>query len=110
MAKKKDEIRSAEPSSLKDALQKYFVRIDFAKAAENLQIVKLWHSVVEEKYDKHTKLVGFRHGILTVEVDSSTYYFELNNFKKQEILQALQKNCPLQIVDIHWICSGAAAS
>ncbi len=54
------------------------------------RINKLWQAALEPKAKKHACPAGFKKGILTINVDSPVWLFHLN-FKRRQILSALQK-------------------
>ncbi|WP_372367439.1 DciA family protein [Candidatus Uabimicrobium sp. HlEnr_7] len=56
---------------------------------EDQRIVDIWHSVNDEETIKRTKVVKYLNKKLYVLVDSSAYMFEIQNFKKKQILKKI---------------------
>jgi len=60
-----------------------------------------WLRTTGGEVSKHTRVVGVRNGVLTVEVDSEPWLHELSAFYKESILSDLQRLLPReQINDI----------
>ena len=75
-------------SSLSDVLEKVVAGLNKKKLAED-RLAEVWGEAVGKKALKHTRPVGFRRASLTVNVDSSSWLFELT-LKKRDILKKLQ--------------------
>lgn len=56
---------------------------------EDQRIVDIWRSVNDEETLKHTKFVKLFKKKLYILVDSSAYLFEIQNFKKKQIMKKL---------------------
>lgn len=76
--------------SIKDILPQVIDSLNSGKPENAARINKLWSSVLEPKAVRHAKPAGFKKGILTINVDSPVWLFQLN-FKRQQILENLQK-------------------
>ncbi len=74
---------------IKDILPQVIDNLSSGKPEIQTKINKLWAGL-EPKLMKHAKPAGFKKGILTINVDSPVWLFHLN-FKRQQILIALQK-------------------
>jgi len=75
---------------IKNILPQIIDNLSSGKPEIQNKITKLWSRLLDPKVIKHAKPTGFEKGILTVNVDSPVWMFQLS-FKRQEILTALQK-------------------
>ncbi len=70
------------PGVLKD------LRIDSRRA--EVEIVKVWNSLIDPNIVTHAQPVGLRKGTLFVTVDSSVWLAEIVRYRRKEILDRLQ--------------------
>lgn len=70
------------PGVLKD------LRIDTRRA--EVEIVKVWNSLIDPNIVAHAQPVGLRKGTLFVIVDSSVWLTEIVRYRRKEILDRLQ--------------------
>lgn len=70
------------PSLLKD------LRIDSRQA--EVEIVKVWNSLLDPNIVAHAQPIGLRKGTLFVTVDSSAWLAEIVRYRRKEILDRLQ--------------------
>jgi hypothetical protein len=70
------------PRVLKD------MRIDSRQA--EVEIVKVWNSLIDPTVVAHAQPVGLRKGTLFVTVDSSVWLAEIVRYRRKEILDRLQ--------------------
>jgi hypothetical protein len=75
---------------IKDILPQVIGNLSSGKPEIQTRINKLWIKLLEPKLVRHAKPAGFDKGTLTINVDSPAWLFQLN-FKRQQILSALQK-------------------
>ena len=73
---------SVMPGVLKD------LRIDSRRA--EVEIVKVWNSLIDPNIVAHAQPVGLRKGTLFVTVDSSVWLSEIVRYRRKEILDRLQ--------------------
>ena len=73
---------SMMPGVLKD------LRIDSRRA--EVEIVKVWNSLIDPNIVAHAQPVGLRKGTLFVTVDSSVWLSEIVRYRRKEILDRLQ--------------------
>jgi predicted nucleic acid-binding Zn ribbon protein len=73
---------SVMPGILKD------LRIDSRRA--EVEIVKVWNSLIDPNIVAHAQPVGLRKGTLFVTVDSSVWLAEIVRYRRKEILDRLQ--------------------
>lgn len=64
------------------------LRID-ARRAE-VEIVKVWNSLIDPNIVAHAQPVGLRKGTLFVNVDSSVWLAEIVRYRRREIIDRLQ--------------------
>jgi predicted nucleic acid-binding Zn ribbon protein len=73
---------SVMPGILKD------LRIEGRRA--EVEIVKVWNSLIDPNIVAHAQPVGLRKGTLFVTVDSSVWLAEIVRYRRKEILDRLQ--------------------
>ena len=73
---------SVMPGVLKD------LRIDTRRA--EVEIVKVWNSLIDPNIVAHAQPIGLRKGTLFVVVDSSVWLSEIVRYRRKEILDRLQ--------------------
>lgn len=76
------------PESLKQILPKVFEDLEKKKLLQNLE--ELWGLTIDSRAFQHTKIANFKKGILTINVNSSMWIYELT-LKKDEILKGLRR-------------------
>jgi predicted nucleic acid-binding Zn ribbon protein len=64
------------------------LRIDSRQA--EVEIVKVWNSLIDPTIVAHAQPVGLRKGTLFVTVDSSVWLAEIVRYRRKEILDRLQ--------------------
>lgn len=64
------------------------LRIDSRRA--EVEIVKVWNSLIDPNIIAHAQPVGLRKGTLFVTVDSSAWLAEIVRYRRKEILDRLQ--------------------
>jgi len=64
------------------------LRIDTRRA--EVEIVKVWNSLIDPNIVAHAQPVGLRKGTLFVVVDSSVWLTEIVRYRRKEILDRLQ--------------------
>jgi len=82
------------PIRLGEALQEFLKRQGLRGRLRILEVCRAWHETVGEEVSRDTRVGGFRRGVLVVEVDSSTRFYELSQFYKEEILEKLRARLP----------------
>lgn len=95
-----------EPEPLKSILYRWLKKNhNIEKEWQKYQIFGRWNQIIDDRIRKHTKPFQFNSQILTILVDSAPYHFELNNFRRKNLLQKLQQiNLEIPIRDICFIC------
>ncbi len=75
---------------IKEILPQVIDNLSSGKLEIQNKINNTWPKLLEAKLIKHAKPAGFKKGLLIINVDSPVWLFHLN-FKRREILSALQK-------------------
>ena len=97
-----------EAVPLGDAIGGVLRSIGFRKRKSLSELEDIWRECVGCEASRHTRVGGFRAGVLTIEVDSSARLQELSNFYRDEILEKLrEKSKKLHIAGLkfklaHW--------
>jgi predicted nucleic acid-binding Zn ribbon protein len=66
-----------------------------------------WGDLMGEEIQQHTRILGYRRGVLGVEVDSAPWLQELSSFRRGEILARLQERLPeVKVHDIKFSIRG----
>jgi predicted nucleic acid-binding Zn ribbon protein len=72
--------------------------------------VEEWARIVGPRVARHTRALGFRDGVLRVEVDGSAWMHELS-FLKRELIQRLNRELgAAPIRDVRWVVPGRGVS
>ncbi len=82
--------RTKKPEDIKGILDKVIRRIEKQGPASREKILTAWQDIVGEKASSHSRPVGIRRRVLTIEIDSSTWLYQLN-LKKMTILRDIKK-------------------
>lgn len=67
------------------------------KRAE-VEIVKVWNSLIDPNIASHAQPVGIRNGTLFVNVDSSVWLSEIVRYRRREILERLQHSFGPEVI------------
>lgn len=81
---------SRRPENIKGILCKVIGKIEKQGPGKKEKILKTWKKIAGEKATSHTRPVGIRRNVLTIEIDSSTWLYELN-LKKRKLLKDIKK-------------------
>lgn len=79
-----------QPEGIKNILGKVLGTIEKKGPGQKEKILKAWQKTASEKAARHSRPTSIKHNILTIEVDSSTWLYELST-KKRELLRELKK-------------------
>ena len=90
--------RPKSPEHIKDVLKRYLRQTGLSRKLGKKEIFVLWPEVVGPDIAAHTRIAAFRKGILSVAVDSSAHFYELNAFLKEEIREKLNQYVSKQFV------------
>ncbi|NQT76017.1 MAG: DUF721 domain-containing protein [Candidatus Omnitrophica bacterium] len=79
------------PEDIKKILDKLIGKIGKAGPGKKDRILAAWKKVVGEKAATHSRPVSIKRKVMTIEIDSSTWMYELN-LKKKHILGDVKKH------------------
>jgi predicted nucleic acid-binding Zn ribbon protein len=68
-----------------------------AKRGE-IEIVKVWNSLIDPNIAAHAQPAGLRNGTLFVNVDSSVWLSEIVRYRRKEILDRLQHSFGREVI------------
>lgn len=68
------------------------------RSTANRQIVVAWENVADAETREHTRIAGFRGGVLSIEVDSPARLSELTGFHSGALLKKIQNEAPAGLV------------
>lgn len=80
--------RKAEPVG--EVLGRWIERSGVLNRSDRDRVWQAWRELLGSEAE-HTQLVGLRNHVATFIVDSSPLLSELNNFRKQELLEGLRE-------------------
>jgi len=80
-----------EAKPLSEVISKVLREMKFRNRSRVAGLRDVWREAVGPEISPHTRLGGFRNGVLFIEVDSSGRLQELSSFYKDEILQKLRQ-------------------
>ncbi|MFH1853812.1 MAG: DUF721 domain-containing protein [Candidatus Omnitrophota bacterium] len=78
------------PEDIKEIINKVLRRLEKKGSNKTEKILGAWQKIAGGPALNHSRPVSVKRGIITVEVDSSTWLYTLS-LKKKEILSGLQK-------------------
>jgi len=64
-----------------------------------VEVCRAWHEAVGEEVSLHSRVGGFKGGVLWVEVDSAARRYELSQFQKEDILKKMRRSLPGEYID-----------
>ena len=79
---------------LGDILRDFLETSGLAHKLKHLEVYRAWEEVVGPEIASHTRIAGFTHRKLYVEVDSAARRHELSSFYKRQILDGLREQLP----------------
>ncbi len=83
-------MKSKKPEQIRGVLGKVIKKIEGREPDKKERITDAWYKTVRNKAGKHTRPASIKKKTLVVEVDSSTWLYELN-LRKTEIINNIQK-------------------
>lgn len=78
------------PERIDNIIKSIFNKLDKASSLTSDEITKIWREAAGKKASLHTKPESFRKKKLIINVDSSSWLYELT-LKKNELLKGLKK-------------------
>lgn len=79
-----------KPEDIRGIVGKVIGKIEKQGPGKKEKIVSAWRGVVGEKAAAHSRPVNITHKVLTIEIDSSTWFYTLS-LKKASILKDIKK-------------------
>jgi predicted nucleic acid-binding Zn ribbon protein len=82
------------PELLGEILSRLFAARGWGRRQGQLHLERAWEEVVGASEAPHTRVAGFRRGVLEVEVDNGVLLQELAHFHKRRLLAELRRRLP----------------
>lgn len=82
--------QTKRPEYIKDIVDKVINRLEKKGPGKKEKILIAWQKIAGPKAASHSRPVGIKRKVLTIEVDSSTWIYSLS-LNKREALKNLQK-------------------
>lgn len=79
--------------SIKDIIPQVIQELTLRKPDDQNKIQRIWQNIVDAQMARHSVLLDFSDGILTVAVDSPSWLYQMN-LNKKKILGQLQEEIP----------------
>jgi predicted nucleic acid-binding Zn ribbon protein len=89
----------ARPQKIGEILRDFLVAKGLSGPLKHLEIYSVWEEVVGPAVLRHTRIAGFAHHKLYVDVDSAAHMHELRTFYKQQILTDLRQRIPAILIE-----------
>ena len=83
--------KSVYPDEIKNILKKVIGKIEKQGPGKKEKILNAWQKAAGRDALWHSRPISLRRGVLTIEVDSSTWFYKLN-LEKVQILGGLKKD------------------
>ena len=77
--------------------------LHLADGVQGWQAVEAWPAAVGPRIARRTRAVGFRDGILTVEVEGSAWRYELGFLKRRLLLELRRRTGSARVRELHFI-------
>ena len=79
--------------SIKDIIPQVIEELTVRKPDDRNKIQRIWQNVTDVQTARHSALLDFSDGVLTVAVDSSARLYQMN-LKRKKFLEQLQEEIP----------------
>ncbi len=86
--------RKSGAQRIGEVLAGFLEREGLASRLKHLEIYSAWEEVAGPGTLPHTRVAGFAHHKLYVDVDSASHLHELRSFRKQQLLKELRDKVP----------------
>ena len=83
-----------DPELIKEVLARLFTARGWGRRQGRLHLERAWSAAVGSDYDRHTRVLGLKRGILEIEVGSAVLVQELSHYHRRRLLQALREKLP----------------
>jgi predicted nucleic acid-binding Zn ribbon protein len=82
------------PEPLREILARLFTTRGWGRRQARLHLEKAWADAVGPKHADKTRVLGLKHGILEVEVNSAILLQELAQYHKRKLLARMRERLP----------------
>lgn len=82
--------RKVAPVGIESILNKVIKKIEKKGPGKKENVLTAWRKVAGDKAVGHSRPANIKRRVLTIEIDSSTWFYMLN-LKKQSLLKGLRK-------------------
>ncbi|MGL6095552.1 MAG: DUF721 domain-containing protein [Fimbriiglobus sp.] len=82
------------PENLAEVLARLFTSRGWGRKSERVRLEQAWADAAGPETAPHTRVGGFRRGVLEVEVRTGVLMQELAQFRKRMLLAALRQRLP----------------
>ena len=82
--------KSVRARHVADVLPRVAKDLHLDQRRAEVEIVKVWNSMIDPNVVTHAQPAGIRNGTLFVNVDNSTWLSEIVRYRRREILDRLQ--------------------
>jgi len=82
--------RKVAPVGIESILNKVIKKIEKKGPGKKENVLAAWRKVAGDKAVGHSRPANIKRRVLTIEIDSSTWFYMLN-LKKQSLLKGLRK-------------------
>jgi len=90
--------RSPDPQPVKDILPRLLKEVLGGRGRKAERLRRAWSGVVGEAVAQRTRVVGLKHGVLSVEVASAALKHDLGLFRREEVLSGLRERLPEMVI------------
>ena len=90
--------QAARARSAGDVLSRVMSDLHMDNRRAEVEVVKVWNSLLDPNIVAHAQPVGLRKGTLFVNVDNSTWLSEIVRYRRKEILDRLQHSFGRELI------------
>jgi len=82
------------PSQIGEVIKETLKRLGIKKSSISGLLPGEWRGLVGEKIANYSRILGFRKGVLLIEVGSSSLLYEIEVIRREEILTKIRERFP----------------
>lgn len=86
--------KNTGPQKIGEILRDFLETSGLSSKLKHMEVYDAWEEVVGPGICPHTRVAGFAHHKLYIDVDSSAHMHELQNFLKKSLLEDLREKLP----------------
>ena len=86
--------RGGDPERVGDILARFLKEAKSRESRVPADLDAIWREAAGEVAARHSRVASFRRGVLTVEVFSAALHQELEVYRREDLLKALQARFP----------------